>query len=299
MTLRTTEPESVWTLGAQLGEGPVWVARDAALWFVDIKGHKIHRLDPASRDKRSWDSPGPCGFVLPAAGGGFVAGLKQGLHHFDPDTGVFTLLVDPEPDRPGNRLNDATVDPRGRLWFGTMDDGEEAGTGAIYRLRADGTCVAVSPPCPITNGPAVSPDGRTLYHNDTAAGIIYACRVADDGSLADRQVLVRLDGSEGHPDGPTVDAEGCLWVGLYGGWGARRYSPQGELLHTVRFPVANVTKLAFGGPDLRTVFATTAAKGLPPGELARQPRAGDLFSFTVDVPGQPGHEVHEGLAGRR
>ncbi len=298
MTLRTTDPVSVWTLGAQLGEGPVWVGRDAALWFVDIKGHRVHRYDPATGEKRSRDSPGQCGFVLPAAGGGFVAGMQQGLHHFDPRTGRFTLLLDPEPELPGNRLNDATVDPRGRLWFGTMDDGEGAPTGRIHRLAADGSCVAASPPCCITNGPAVSPDGRTLYHIDTVAGLVFACRVTDDGRLEDREVLVRLDGSQGHPDGPTVDAEGCLWIGLFGGWGARRYSPRGELLQTVRFPVANVTKLAFGGPDLRTVFATTAAKGLPPEELARQPQAGDLFSFTTDVPGLPGHEVREGLGTR-
>lgn len=295
MPVARTAPESVWALGAGLLEGPVWVMRDAALWFVDIKGRKVHRYDPASGARASWDAPGQVGFVLPIAGGGFVAGLQQGLYRFDPADGSFAELHAPEPDQPGNRLNDATVDPAGRLWFGSMDDGEVAHSGVIYRLGADGHCVPSSPLCSITNGPAVSPDGRTLYHVDTLHGIIYACALAEDGSVTDRRELVRMDTAEGYPDGPTCDAEGCIWVGLYGGWGARRYSPAGELLETVRFPVSAVTKLAFGGPDLTTAFATTANKHLSAGELAEQPQAGDLFAFEVSVPGVPGVEIRQGV----
>src|SRR3954467_912313 len=160
----TSEPVSVWDLHAPLGEGPVWVARDQALWFVDIKSHKIHRYDPANGDRKSWDAPAQVSFVLPIESGGFAVGLQTGVARFDERDGSFTPIATPEPDRPGNRLNDATVDPAGRLWFGSMDDGEEAITGAIYRLGSDGTCVATSPLVAITNGPAVSPDGKTLYH---------------------------------------------------------------------------------------------------------------------------------------
>lgn len=295
--VQASEPVSVWSLGAALGEGPVWVERDSALWFVDIKGRKIHRYDPAIQARSSWDAPGQCGFVLPAVGGGFIAGLQEGLHRFDERDGSFRLIVDPEPDKPGNRLNDATVDRQGRLWFGTMDDGEREATGAIYRLVGDGSVDRSSPFCSITNGPAVSPDGRALYHVDTVGGIIYRCSLADDGSLSDREVFVTISSEDGYPDGPTVDAEGCVWIGLYAGWSARRYSPAGELLQTVRFPVANITKLAFGGPGLRTAFATTAAKQLTPEELAKQPGAGDLFAFSVDVPGVPGTMVSEGIWG--
>lgn len=286
---------SVWSLRAPLLEGPVWVQRDAALWFVDIKGRQVHRFDPASGDKRSWDAPGQIGFVLPAKGGGFVAGLQQGLCRFDERDGSFAELARPEPDQPGNRLNDATVDPAGRLWFGSMDDGEIAKSGAIYRLAADRSCVASTPLCSITNGPAVSPDGRTLYHVDTLHGVIHACALAADGTLSDCREFVRIPSTEGYPDGPTVDAEGCIWVGMYGGWSAKRFAPSGELLETVRFPVSAVTKLAFGGPDLRTVYATTANKHLNAEERANQPQAGDLFAFEVSVPGVPGHEVSVGL----
>ncbi|MBQ1497570.1 MAG: SMP-30/gluconolactonase/LRE family protein [Sphingomonas sp.] len=295
MGVVTSAPASAWSLAAPLLEGPVWVARDAALWFVDIKGHAIHRYDPATGDRRSWSAPGQVGFVLPVASGGFVAGLQTGLARFDPAGGGFAHLVDPEPERPGNRLNDATVDPAGRLWFGTMDDSEAADTGAIYRLAADGRCIAASPFTAITNGPAVSPDGRTLYHIDTLGGVIHACDLATDGSLTNRREFARIPNEQGYPDGPTVDAEGCLWVGLYKGSAVRRYAPSGELLETVPFPVDAITKIAFGGPDQRTVYATTANKHLSPAEKAATPQAGDLFAFRVSVPGVAGALIQEGV----
>lgn len=298
MPVQLSEPVSVWQLGAPLLEGPVWVERDRALWFVDIKGRRIHRYDPATGDKSSWDAPDQVGFVAPIAGGGFVAGLKTGLARFDPVDGSFIPMVDPEPDLPGNRLNDATVDPRGCLWFGTMDDSEAADTGAIYRLAADGSCVASSPLVSITNGPAVSPDGRTLYHIDTLGGVIFACDLREDGVLANRREFVRIPNDQGYPDGPTVDKEGCVWVGLYKGSSVRRYSPAGDLLETVRFPVDAITKIAFGGPELRTIFATTANKHLTVAEKAGMPRAGDLFSFEASVAGQSGALVCEGIQAR-
>ncbi len=295
MKVATSEPVSVWQLGAPLGEGPVWVERDQALWFTDIKSRKIHRYDPATGDKRNWDAPGQVGFVLPVASGGFVAGLQDGLHRFDERDGSFTPITDPEPDQPRNRLNDGTVDPEGRLWFGTMDDGESATTGAFYRLGADGKCERESPLYSITNGPALSPNGRTLYHTDTLGGTIYACDVSDDGHLLNRRLFAAVAREDGFPDGPTVDAEGCVWTGLYLGGAVRRYSPTGEVLETVRFPVDAITKIAFGGPELKTVFATTAAKHLSTEEVAKQPQAGDLFRFDVSVPGLPGQEIRVGV----
>ena len=277
------EPRSVWSLGAELGEGPVWVKK--ALWFVDIKGPKIHRYDPASGERRSWRAPEPIGFLLPAKSGGFVAGLKSGLHRFDPESGEFELIERVEEDLPGNRLNDGVVDPSGRLWFGTMDNHEDARSGAFYRFASGRVERAGIDRICITNGPAVSPDGRILYHVDTLAGTIRASDIHDDGTLGAPRAFVTIDTRDGHPDGPTVDAQGCVWIGLYAGWQARRYSPEGELLTSIRFPVANITKIAFGGEDMRTVWATTARQFLKPDELERQPQAGDLFEFRADVPG--------------
>jgi len=281
------EPRVVWDLAAELGEGPVWVERDRALWFVDIKKQQVHRYDPATDERSSWTAPEQVGFVFPAERGGFVAGLRSGLFHFDERTGVFDLIVKVEADKPDNRLNDGVVDPSGRLWFGTMDDGEKAKSGTFYCF-ADGEVKRTGlDGIAITNGPAASPDGRILYFVDTLKGTLESADISDDGTLGERRLFAKIDPKHGHPDGPTIDSEGCVWISLYAGWEARRYSPAGELIQTVKFPVANITKIAFGGDDLRSAYATTARQMLRPEDIAKQPQIGDLFEFQVDVPGVP------------
>ncbi len=282
------EARSVLALGATLGEGPVWVARESALWFVDIKARSVHRFDPTTREHRAWAAPSQIGWVLPADDGAFLAGLQQGVARFDPASGAFDLIATPETDRPGNRLNDATVDAAGRVWFGSMDDGETEATGRLYVLELGRVRDSGLAPVVITNGPAVSPDGRTLYHTDTLGRTIHAVPLRADGTLGEPRVFAQIDAADGWPDGCTVDSEGGLWTGLWGGWRARRYAPDGGIEREVRFPCANVTKIAFGGADLRTAYATTARKGLDPAALTGQPSAGDLFAFDPGVAGLPG-----------
>ncbi len=273
--------ESLIDLGATLGEGPAWI--DGALWFVDIKQHKVHRYTPDGAALHSWDAPGQIGWVLPSAEGGFLAGLQDGLHRFDPATGAFDLLAAVEPDLPGNRLNDATTDGHGRLWFGSMDDAETADSGCIYRADASGIARMVSG-ISITNGPAFCASRSRLYHNDTLGKRVFVSLLDEDGTIHDTRLFAEID--DGYPDGPVVDAEGGVWIALFAGWGVRHYDPAGSLIETIRFPVANITKIAFGGPDLRTAYATTAAKGLSAEERAAQPLAGNLFAFDAAVPGQ-------------
>lgn len=285
----TADPRSILSVGATLGEGPVWVARDAALWFVDIKAHRVHRYDPALDVGRSWAAPGQVGWILPTADGLFAVGLPSGVHRFDPADGSFRALHAPEAHLPGNRQNDACVAPDGALWFGTMDDAEAQASGYFYRCH-QGRCVETGlPAVSITNGPAFSPDGSILYHTDTLGKRIWRTDVASDGSVGNTTLFARIEEDAGYPDGPTVDAEGCLWTGLFGGWAVRRYDPAGKLMREIRFPVANVTKIAFGGEDLRTAYATTARKGLDMTALTKQPLAGDLFAFDPGVAGLPGH----------
>ena len=279
----TPVPECVWPVQAVLGEGPLWW--DGALWFTDIKSKKIHCYAPDGAP-RTWDAPSEVGFLAPFNNGHFLAGAKTGLHDFDPATGGFELIRVVEPDRPGNRLNDGAVDANGRLWFGSMDDGEADASGRLYCLSGNDLKV-MDEGYIITNGPAFSPDRGTLYHTDTLQKLIYAFDVAADGALSNRRIFVRIEDGAGYPDGPVVDAQGCLWTGLFGGWSVRRYSPDGELLQTIRFPVANVTKIAFGGAQLKTIYATTARKGLDARALAEQPLAGGLFRFDADVAGLP------------
>jgi len=290
--MATMEPECILEVGAELGEGPIWMARERAVWFVDIKGRRIHRYHEPTGAHSSWTSPEEVGFIVPGAGGQFIVGLRSGLHRFDAEKGTFTLLAAVDSNLPHNRLNDGFVDAAGRLWFGTMDNDEKEATGSLYRFDRRGL-KSCDQGYVITNGPAASPDGRTLYHIDTLKRLIYAFDLNSVGQISQRRVFAQIDTPGAYPDGPIVDASGYLWVGLFGGWGVRRYSPQAELPQTIRLPVANCTKVAFGGDDLRTLYITTAWKGLSTEERSRQPLAGGLFRLRVDSPGLPQHAVIE------
>lgn len=274
-----------WEGGAKLGEGPVWDPVRDVLWFVDIKEHKIHCFNPREKSVMAWDAPGQVGWVLPAAGGKLVAGLQTGLALFDPKSAAFEPLSSVEPNLPGNRLNDATVARDGCIWFGSMDDGETALTGRFYRWDGKAICNVDVAACCITNGPALSPDQRTLYHVDTAGGLVFASALNESGKVMSTREFARIDTADGHPDGCSVDGEGNVWLGLWGGWRARLYSPEGTILREVRLPVSNVTKIALGGKDMKTAYVTTARAGLTEKQLAEQPLAGSLFAFKVDVPG--------------
>ncbi|MDV6332488.1 SMP-30/gluconolactonase/LRE family protein [Asticcacaulis sp. 201] len=291
------KPNCIWDLKATLGEGPIWSARDHAVWFVDIKQQHVHRYDIRTGAKQTFNAPSPCGFIAPKRRGGFIVGCKTGLYDFNPDGGVFTLLTHVEPGLPTNRLNDGYVDAHGRLWFGSMDDDEERPTGKLYRYDARGLKV-MDDDYVITNGPAVSPDGKTLYHNDTLKKHIYAFDLDRDGHLSNKRLFAQLDATgktgehgEGYMDGPVVDSAGNVWNALFFGWGVNCYAPDGRLIRTVSLPVSNVTKIAFGGADLKTVYATTAAKGLSAEDIQKQPLAGGLFTFQTDIAGQPQYEI--------
>lgn len=285
-----TDPECICAVGAKLGEGPIWSARERAVWFVDIKGRRVHRHDEQDGSLRSWGAPEDVGFIVPASRGRFICGLQSGLYEFSPESGEFALITRVDSHLPRNRLNDAHVDAAGRLWFGTMDDDETRPTGSLYRFDSRGL-VRCDENYVITNGPATSPDGRTLYHVDTLQRLIYAFDLSEDGGLDNRRVFARIETQGAYPDGPVVDASGCVWVGLYGGFGVNRYSPRGELIDAVALPVANCTKPAFGGDDQRTLYVTTAWKGLTEEQREQQPLAGGLFRLRVEASGLPQHEV--------
>ncbi|HXH17222.1 MAG TPA: SMP-30/gluconolactonase/LRE family protein [Sphingomonas sp.] len=285
--IRELHAESVRDVGATLGEGPIWVARDAALWFVDIKAPCVHRFDPATAALDTWDAPDQVGWVIPTDDGGFLAGVRGGLHRFDPATGAFDLVALVHADTPGNRLNDAARDPSGRIWFGTMDNAEADITGHVYHWH-DGVLTKTDiPPVAITNGPAIAPDGGTLYTVDTLGKRIDAHQIDAEGNIGESRTFLTFGPDDGYPDGAICDSDGGVWVAFFGGWAARRYAPDGRCTDVVHFPVANITKIALGGPDGRTAYATTAAKGLDAEALAAQPLAGNLFTFRVTVPGVP------------
>lgn len=269
---------------ALLGEGPVWVERDQALFWVDIKGRRLFRLDEAG--VREWATPLRVGSIAPRATGGFIAGTDAGFQAIElGEEAVFTPLLNPEADLPTNRFNDGKVDRVGRFWAGTMDDREEEALGTLYRLDAVDRCVAADRGYRVTNGPAFSPAGDVVYHTDSALRTIYRFPLAADGSLGERSVFAHFTADEGFPDGMTVDAEGCLWVAFWGGWAVRRLSPTAELLSVIEVPVQRPTSVAFGGPDLDRLYITSARIGLDRAALDVQPLAGALLMVEPGVSG--------------
>jgi xylono-1,5-lactonase len=281
-----SRPECCWRVGAELGEGPLWSTTSQCLWFVDILGCRLHRFDPANGDHRSWETPSRPGFIAELDGGGLLVGLTHGLYRFDVATGHFELLVPVEQGRDENRLNDGAVGPDGRLWFGTKNEPETAATGGWFSWSGSGAPIKHEEGYVVTNGPAFSPDGLTLYHCDSTTGRVLARSVSGDGQLGENRLFAQIPKDGGYPDGLAVDIEGCVWVGLFAGWSVRRYAPDGRLLETIALPCAHVTKPALGGPDGRTLFLTTASIGLDAVAKKAQALAGGLFSARVEVPGR-------------
>ena len=284
MTTPAPQPETprlAYPARAQLGEGALWDHRTGHLLFVDIKDPAVCRFEPVTGAFHRLPLPERVGFVaLTPDTDIVVAGLKSGLAKVHLFGGQTQPLVAPEPHRPGNRINDGHVGPDGILYFGTMDDGEAAPTGSFWAY--DGaTLTEIEHGIPITNGPAASPDGRILYSIDTLGRTIRTHPV-EGGQVGPSQVHIRFEDGWGNPDGAAVDAEGHLWVCHWGGSRITRFRPDGTVERTVAVPAAQVTKCAFGGPDLTTLFITTAAAGTDP---ARDPQAGHLFAVEVGIRG--------------
>ena len=278
----TVAPDVAWRLDAQLGEGPLWLAREAALYFVDIHRGDIHRYHPDSDDRQTLHVGGSPSFIVPAADGGLLVGSRDRVHRLEHGQLGRVIATIPQPST--NRTNDATVDPFGRVWFGTLDETERAPIGAVWCL-AHGTLHRAGGAAIVTNGPAVSADGRVLYHVDTLRRTIWRFPLRPEPELSDGEVFVQLTDDEGYPDGVSIDSEDCLWVALWDGWGVRRYAPDGRLLLHLPFPCARVTKLALGGPQRRTAYVTTARTGLDAAQLTAQPMAGSLFRFEAPAAG--------------
>ena len=269
---------------AVLGEGPVWVAREAALYWLDIKGLKIFRLgDDGTRSE--WPTPLRIGSLAPRRSGGFIAGTEGGIAIVDPVADRFEIVASPESDLPDNRFNDGKVDRRGRFWAGPMDDAEKAASGTLDCGDPDLTWSAIDSSYKVTNGPAFSPSGDTMYHNDSARQVTYAFDMESAGNAANRRTFLQFGAGDGYPDGMTVDSEGYLWIAFWGGWCLRRYSPDGEWVETIKMPVQRPTSCAFGGRDLDRLYVTSASIGLDDDALKMQPNAGGLFMFTPGVRG--------------
>jgi sugar lactone lactonase YvrE len=269
-------------LRCALGEGPVWDDRAGDLVFVDILAGRVHRYDPARGSRRDYDVGAPVGAAVPREDAGLVLAVRDGFATLDPASGAVERLARIALGPGEQRMNDAKADPAGRFWAGTLCDDGVRGGAALYRLEADGTVVRALAGVTVSNGLAWSADGRTMYYVDTPTGGVDAFAFdAGSGTLGDRRRVV--DVTRGVPDGMTVDADGCLWVALFGGGAVHRYTPDGDLDRVIELPVSLVTSCAFGGAGLDVLYITTASHRL----TGPEPLAGALFSCRPGPRGLP------------
>jgi sugar lactone lactonase YvrE len=280
---------------SQVGESPLWHPQEQVLYWCDIPAATLHRHDPAHGSHAQWQLDSEIGCCAPLLGGGLLLAQRDGLWCFDPASGGRELVAPPPYDAAHQRFNDGKADSQGRLWVGTIHDRREP-AGALYR-HANGRFDVMVEHVASSNGVAWSPDARTMYWADTKQHTVWAFDFdAGEGRLAHRREFARfapraagepLSGYGGRPDGAAVDSEGCYWVAMFEGARLLRLAPDGSVRREVRLPVQCPTMPCFGGPDLSTLYVTTARANRPADELARQPAAGAVLSMRVEVPGLP------------
>jgi sugar lactone lactonase YvrE len=278
----TTAATVVLACGSLLGEGPVWDERTGTLVFIDIKDPAVWRFRPATGEYDRRALAERIGFAaLTGDPDILVLGLKSGLSLHRWGDGATRVLVKPEPELPGNRINDGTVDFDGSIIFGTMDDAEEMPTGRLYRWHPEDGLSVFDEGYVVSNGPVAHPDGQRFFAIDSVARAIKVFDRLGKG-FGKPTVFFQFPEAWGYPDGMVADAAGNLWVAHWDGSAVTCLSSNGEVIRSHAVPAPNVTKPCFGGPDLATMFLTTAHIGT---DRSAHPDAGHLFAF---VPGAVG-----------
>ena len=274
---------------ALLGEGLRWDARRSELLVVDILAGRVFRGRVGDTGDlslvRDYRVPGTVGAIAPVEGDeGWVLAAGRSFVHLSPDGSLHPLA---EVAPAGTRMNDGACDPQGRFWAGTLADDFRVGGGALYRLDGNGCVELMLGALTISNGLGWSPDGATMYLVDSGPRVIHAFSFgAEEGAISDGRVLLAIGEEVGAPDGLTVDADGDLWVAIYGGGRVQRYSPDGVLRETLLVPAVQSTSSAFAGPGLNQLYVTTATEGWSDEERRASPEAGLVYRFETDVTGR-------------
>lgn len=269
----------------RLGEGPYWHAPEGALYWVDILDKRVNRLLLADGRVDSWEMPEMVGWVIARRDApGFLAGLRSGVKAVAFDPPAVEPFADLPEHSPRNRMNDAKADRNGFVWAGTMPVTADRPTGNLHRIAPDGTVEIADGPYTIANGPAISPDGRWLFHTDTKLRETYRFPLHDDGTLGRKELWLRFDEAWGTPDGMTFDAEGGLWIAHWGGSRVSRFDGDARIERDVRLPASQITSMAFAGDALDRMFVTSAGDGVD------EPQGGALFEVDPGVRGLPPHQ---------
>lgn len=286
MEMETLPFEVIAPAGQVLGESASWCARTQMLWWIDIRAPQVKRWNSVTGAIDVWTMPELCGAVVPTNGAEVVVALRAGIQLLDPRDSTLAPLATLETGHPEHRLNEAKCDRQGRLWCGSMWDFGKHPTGGLYRVTADMTAQKVRSAVTIPNGIGFSPDGRRMFFVDTATGRIetaaYDIHAGMPGTWG---TLVEAGAAPGKPDGNTVDAEGCIWNTRFGAGCVARFTPQGKLDRLIRLPVSQPTSCSFGGPNLDTLFVTSATQRLAPEVLAAEPLAGALLALRPGAQG--------------
>ncbi|CAQ01064.1 SMP-30/gluconolactonase/LRE family protein [Clavibacter sepedonicus] len=289
MSVTTWDAVPLDTVRSEHAEAPLWdEARGTLLWadqYVGIvREAAFDTVTFAVGPVTETHVGGPVGAVVRHADGGHVLAARDGFVRLTAE-GALIPVVDVLPaDGIRRRMNDGEVDPRGRLWAGSMAFDKTLGAGALYLLDR-GRATTVLEGVTISNGTAFSSDGTEMLYIDTTTQQVRRFRVTEEGGLADPEVVVEIDPADGHPDGMCVDDEGFLWVALWGGSEVRRYSPAGEHVGSVRVDAPQVSSCALVGPARDVLVITTSQEGYSEEDSARHPRAGMLFAVRPGVTG--------------
>ena len=271
---------------AHHGEGPVWHESWGGLRYVDMLAGDILTVDPDSAGVDRLHVGEVAAAFRPRTAGGMVAAIDRGFAFIAAD-GTLESLGDVWPDT-AVRMNEGGCDPDGRFYCGSMAYEGTPGAGSVYCLDVDHSVSTVLEGVTVSNGLAWSVDGQLAYYIDTheQSVDVFDYDPATGIVAASRRRLVTIPPEHGGPDGMTVDADGYLWVAMWGGSAVRRYAPDGSPDGVVELPVTQVTACTFGGANLDELYITTSRESVPAGE---QPAAGAIFRASPGVRGLPAH----------
>ena len=271
-----------------VGEGPLWSVNEQALYWVDIQGHTIHRLQPETGAHEVFSSGISVGVMAFRQSGGFVLATKHGFALWDRQTQVLHPLLDPEVGQTRKRFNDGAVDCRGRFWAATMSEEEEKHepVGVLYRLDPDSSIHIMETGLIVPNGIGWSPDNTVMYFTDSPKHIIYAYNFDQvTGDIERRRTFVYTPEEQGVPDGLTVDSEGYVWSAYWGGAKVIRYDPAGKVERVVNVPALQPSSCVFGGKALNELYITSAQAGLSDKQKKAYPLSGDVFRLKTTIRG--------------